>query len=71
MVQRGQDDTNSNSDPPSRQLRIDELRADIMNLRRAQLDDRRLVSAPAAIQALTTVPIRDLLPPPTSNNACM
>ena len=45
-------------------MRIEELRADIMNLRRAQLDDRRLISAPDAIQALTTLRVPQLLPPP-------
>jgi hypothetical protein len=63
--------TNDDSEPPSRKMRIDDLRRDIMDLRIAQLDDRRLVSAPDAIQALTSLRVPQLLAPPSTGSAGM
>ena len=47
-------------------MRVDDLRTDIMQLRRAQLSDRYLITAAEAINDLSTIPIQQsLLPPPS------
>lgn len=58
----------SYSEPPSRRTRIEDLRQDIKSLRRAQLGNRRLITAAEAINDLTKLPVPQLLPAPTSGS---
>lgn len=59
------------SEPQKRGIRLDDLRSDIVSLRRAQLSDRRLITAAEAINDLTIMPVQRLLAPPSSPSAAM